>query len=101
MSEARVGVAVPKMNNGGNASAQSSATGANFVALAAQACSQITFLNNTGTAVEVRQGGAGVAIPVIDQTYFTLYGLTNANQLEIRRVDQDNAQVTIAYRWED
>lgn len=90
----------PMLTSGGNGTAQTSATGANWVTLTAQVCKQVTFVNNTGTAIEVRQGGAGTAIPVVDQSVFTFYGITNASDLSIRRVDTSNTQVTIAYRWE-
>ena len=68
--------------------------------LAAQRCSQLSIINNTGTAIGVRQDGAGAEVPVFDQSYFTFYGLNDAGQLSLRRVDQSNTQVTVAYRWE-
>jgi hypothetical protein len=91
---------VPLMNKGGNGSVQTAASGVDFVALPAQPCRQVTIANNTGAALEVQQGGAGVALPVFDQTYFTFYGLTDASQLGVRRVDQGVARVTVTYRWE-
>lgn len=83
----------------GNSSVQTAATGSNFASLASQACKQVEFQNNTGADIEVRQDGAGVATPVFDGTYYTFAGLTNANQLSVRRVDQSNTQVTATYRW--
>jgi hypothetical protein len=91
---------VPEMTDGGHTSVQTNATGANFSAFASQNCKQLTISNNSGTAIEVQQDGAGVALPIPDQTYFTFYGLANASQLGVRRVDQSNTQVTIAARWE-
>jgi hypothetical protein len=88
------------MNKGGNGSVQTAALGVDFVALPAQPCRQVTIMNNTGAALEFRQGGAGVAVPVFDQTYFPFYGLTDASQLSVRRVDQGVTQVTVTYRWE-
>jgi hypothetical protein len=90
----------PQLSSGGNASAQTNATGTNFTVLGSQACKQLTVVNNTGTTIEVQQGGSGVALPIQDQDRYTFYGLSNANQLGIRRVDQSNTQVTVAYRWE-
>jgi hypothetical protein len=88
------------MAGGGNGTTQTAATGANYTALGAQRCSQLTIMNNTGTAIGVRQDGAGAEVPVFDKSYFTFYGLGDASQLSIRRVDQSNTQVTVAYRWE-
>jgi hypothetical protein len=90
----------PVMNAGGNIALATAATGANFTAFAAQACHQLTICNDTGTTIEVRQGGAGVAIPVFDRTYFTLFGLANASQIEARRADQAGTSVTVKARWE-
>lgn len=91
---------VPRMTSGGNTSAQTAATGTNYTLFASQACKQLTIVNNTGTALEFRQDAAGVAVPVFDQSSFTIFGITNANQIGIRRVDTSNTQVTAQARWE-
>ena len=91
---------IPSMASGGNTSAQTAATGTNWVAFAAQACKRLTLANNTGAKVEFRQGGAGVGDVVFDGGYFVIEGVTNASQVEVRRVDTSNTQVTIAARWE-
>ena len=83
-----------------NGSVQTAATGTNYTALAARACRVVHIFNNTGTDIEVRQDGAGVAVPVYAGTYFTFRGIDNANQLAVRRVDTSNTQVTALYRWE-
>lgn len=90
----------PMMESGGNGTAQTAATGTNYTVLTAQACQQVTIMNNTGTSIGVRQDGAGAEVPVFDQSYFTFYGLRNASELAVRRVDTSNTQVTVAYRWE-
>ncbi|HYX00873.1 MAG TPA: hypothetical protein VE963_02225 [Reyranella sp.] len=91
---------VPVLAGGGNGTVQTAATGANYTQLGAQRCSQVSIMNNAGTAIGVRQDGAGAEVPVFDQSYFTFFGLGDASQLSVRRVDQSNAQVTVAYRWE-
>jgi hypothetical protein len=90
----------PLMTSGGNLTAQTAATGTNWTAFAAQACAQLTIVNDSGTKIEVRQGGAGVAIPVRDGATYTLFGLTNANQIDVRRSDTSNTQVVVHARWE-
>jgi hypothetical protein len=94
------GIVVPKMQSGGNTSAQTAATGTNWTAFASQDCKQLTLVNNTGTTIEFRQDGAGVGIAVPDQTYFPIYGISNVSQVSVRRVDTANTQVTVAARWE-
>jgi hypothetical protein len=91
---------LPLMLQGGNLSVTTSATGTNWTAFASQACKQLTICNDTGTNLEFRQGGAGAGMRVLDGTYYTFFGLTNANQLEVRRVDTSNTQVTATARWE-
>ena len=91
---------VPLLPSGGNGTVQTAATGANYTQLTAQRCSQVSVMNNTGTAIGVRQDGAGAEVAVFDQSYFTFYGLNDVSQLSVRSVDQSNAQVTVAYRWE-
>jgi hypothetical protein len=92
---------IPRMAAGGNMEVETSATGTNWVAFETQTCKQLTLVNDTGTAMEFRQDGAGVAIPVADDALFTIFGIENAAQIEVRRVDTSNTQVTLVARWEN
>ncbi|MGH2340633.1 hypothetical protein ACRC7T_04025 [Segnochrobactraceae bacterium EtOH-i3] len=91
---------VPQMAAGGHLAVTTAAGGTTFVAFASQACKQLTVINNTGTVLEVQRGGSGIAVPVFPATYFTFFGLTNANQLGVRRVDQAATSVTAQAVWE-
>ena len=91
---------VPQMASGGHLAVTAAAAGTTFVAIAAQACKQLTVINNTGTVLEAQQGGSGVAVPIFAGQAFTFFGLTNANQLGLRRVDQSTTPVTAHARWE-
>jgi hypothetical protein len=93
-------VTVPTMANGGHLSLTTNATGTNWTAFGSQACKQLTLSNQTGTTLEVRQGGAGVGFQIPDGAFYTFFGITNANQLSVRRVDTSNTQVTVTARWE-
>ncbi len=90
----------PAMVGGGNISATTSATGANWVAFDAQSLSQLTIVNDTGTDIEWRQDSAGVALPIASGNDFTIYGISDASQISVRRVDQSNTQKTVKARWE-
>lgn len=94
-----VGVA-PQMASGGNISAQTANPGTTYTAFGSQACKQLTVVNDTGTTILVQQGGAGVGVPIFDQSAFTFFGLSNANALGLKRKDDGNMQVTVAARWE-
>lgn len=91
---------IPSMTSGGNISVTTAATGTNWTAFASQALKQLTVSNQTGTNIEFRQGGAGVGFVVPAGAIFTFFGITNANQIEARRTDTSNTQVTITSRWE-
>ena len=90
----------PGMTTGGNLSVQTAVVGTTFTAFASQACSQLTVANDTGATIEFRQGGAGVAVPVFDGTYFTIFGISDAADIQVRRSDTSNTQVTVKARWE-
>lgn len=91
---------IPSMFNGGNISVQTAATGTNYTAFASQVCKQLTLSNQSGVTIEVRQGAEGVALQIPTGAFYTFFGITNANQLDVRRVDTQNTQVTITARWE-
>lgn len=94
------GYVTPIMRAGGNTSVQTPATGTNWAPFPQQSCRQLTVVNDTGTALEVRQDGAGVAIPLPTGTFFTFYGIGDASQMEVRRADTSGTQVTVKARWE-
>lgn len=93
---------VPCMNSGGHISQNTHATvGTTYVAFGNNACKQLTIFNNTGVAIEVQQGGAGVGVPIQDKTFFTFFGLTNSNQLAVRRIDLTAGALTVQARFEN
>lgn len=92
---------VPAMSSAGHVAAVTAATGSNWTAFGNNACKQLSVSNQTGTSLEFRQGGSGTGFPVPSGMFFTFYGLTNSNNLEVRRVDTLGTQVTINARWEN
>jgi outer membrane lipoprotein SlyB len=80
-----------------NAAVQTSATGANFVAVLAantMKCTAVRIHNNTGVALEVKRDDETVYIPVQDKDKSALFWVSDPNRLSIRRIDQSNTQVT-------
>lgn len=87
---------VPKATSVTTTSATTAAAGGvTFVTFPPQACTALDVVNVTGTTIEVQRGGAGVAIPLLSGQARLFVGVTNANQLGIRRVDQSANQVTV------
>lgn len=91
---------IARFTSGGNLSVNTNADGATFTAFPSQACTQVTVINDTAFSFEVRQGGAGVAVPVLAQSSFSFFGATNANQFSVRRKDLDVEVTTVYIRWE-
>ena len=91
---------IPSMTSAGHLSVTTAATGTNWTAFSSQACKQLTVSNQSGVVIEFRHGGAGAGFQVPSGAFYTFFGLTNASQLEARRVDQSNTQVIVTARWE-
>lgn len=78
--------------------ATSGSNGATYVAFAAQACTALEVVNTGSTAVDIeyQRGGATTVGIVIPAGYSRLIdGITNANQIAIRRRDQTATAVTV------
>jgi len=70
--------------------------GSGFAQFGSQACTSLDLVNNTGTTLEYRRGAGGtVYIPIPPGTSRLIQGITNANQIYVRRVDQSNTVVTM------
>lgn len=84
-------VTTPKLASGGNLRV-SVTTGS--VALAAQACSQVTIINRMDTDIVVTIGGN--ELDIMSRSYFTFFGITNLSALSIKGSEAGN----ISLRWE-
>lgn len=77
-----------------------SGTGTNYVAFASVDATKLIISNQTGTTLEVRQGGAGATFLIPTTQIITLSGITNTNQISLRRSDVSGMQVLVSARWE-
>ena len=71
------------------------ATGANYTAFSSQVCQSLDIVNTSSVAIEYRRGGAGNAMTILSGSSRLVVGITDANQIGVRRVDQSNTQITI------
>lgn len=70
--------------------------GSGFAQFGSQACTSLDLVNNTGTTLEYRRGAGGtVFIPIPPGASRLIQGITNANTIYVRRVDQSNTVVTM------
>lgn len=74
------------------------ATGTTYTAFGSQACKQLTVFNARPSAVDlqVRRGSSGATLCLPAGAFWVFVGLTNANQIEVRRWDTSNTQVTVS-----
>jgi hypothetical protein len=95
---AAVGTVTPRLTSVTAAtimSLETSATGATYAVFGAQACTSLDLINATTVDIEYRRGGAGVALVIPRGSARLITGITNANQISIRRVDTSNTVVTV------
>ena len=71
------------------------ATGANYTAFSSQTCQSLDIVNTSSVAIEYRRGGAGNTMTILSGSSRLVVGITNANEISVRRVDQSNTQITI------
>lgn len=90
---------LPAMGSGGFLTANTSAAnGASFTAFASQVCKQLTI--SCDQDLSVQQGGAGAAFFVPQNTMFTMFGISNANVIAVKRKDDANTATVVSARWE-
>jgi hypothetical protein len=71
------------------------ATGTNWTAFASTTCQSLDIVNTSSVSIEYRRGGAGSTMTILSGSSRLVVGITNANQIEVRRVDTSNTQITI------
>lgn len=77
-------------------SVTTSATGATPVAFTSQACKELEIVNDSNTVdIEYQVNATGSYVRIPARSWKLIDGITNANQVRIRRADQANTQITI------
>ena len=71
------------------------ATGANYTAFSSQTCNSLDIVNTSSVAIEYRRGATGSSMTILSGSSRLVVGISNANQIDVRRVDQSNTQITI------
>jgi hypothetical protein len=90
---------MPVSSNSAYGSAQTSATGTNWVTLSGATAGSATFVNNTGTTINVSKDGGTTFMPIPTGASFCVDFIQNTNQVSIKRADNSNTQVTIYYQY--
>lgn len=71
------------------------ATGTNYTAFSSQACNSLDIVNTSSVAIEYRRGATGNSMTILSGSSRLVTGITNANEIDVRRVDTSNTQITI------
>lgn len=71
------------------------AVGTNYTAFSSQTCNSLDIVNTSSVAIEYRRGGAGNTMTILSGSSRLVVGITNANEISVRRVDTSNTQLTI------
>jgi len=71
------------------------ATGSNYTAFASTTCNSLDIVNTSSVAIEYRRGATGSSMTILSGSSRLVVGISNANQIDVRRVDQSNTQITI------
>lgn len=76
--------------------ATSASAGATPTVFSSFACTALDIVNDTGTDIEyLRSGDTGIYMPILAGTSRLITGITNANLIGVRRVDQLTTAVTV------
>lgn len=79
---------------------ETSASGADWVPIGAGVSRSVHLHNDTGTTMEVRLGGSGPSIQIAASMGLTIRGIRFLSDVEVRRTDTSNTQVTMPYVYE-
>lgn len=88
--------------NWGTLQVQTAAAGATYTALPNRRCRVVTLRNDTETDIQIRRAGTTddpYTLP--DSAVEPFPVVSNANEIEVRRADSDDTQVTLTAHWDD
>ena len=92
----KVTIATPSVVSAALTDVQTSGTGASWVAFPAAACTALDIYNDSGTDIEFcYSADTTKKVKIANGGGHRVVGITNANQVSVRRVDVSNVQVTI------
>lgn len=92
----RIASTVPMATTVEITSVSTSAAGTAYVAFASKPCDALEIVNNSGVDVEYRRNGAGSTIVIKNQASRLITGISNANEISLRRVDLSATPVVVA-----
>lgn len=92
----RIASTIPMATTAEILSVTTSAGGSAYVSFASNLCDALEVVNNSGADIEYRRNGAGNTIVVPNKITRLITGISNANEISLRRVDLSNTPVIVA-----
>ena len=75
--------------------------GTGWQTLTGIACNTVLVDNDTSYEIEIRKNTASMVAKTIEQSYvFRIEGISNSNEIDVRRVDQSATQLSMVWEWE-
>jgi len=82
-------------------SVTTSTGGTGWETLTGIACDSVLIDNDTSYQIEIRKNtGNMVAKTIEPSSVFRVQAITNANEIDVRRVDQSTTQLSMVWEWE-
>lgn len=80
-----------------NGTVSTDSNGSTWVTLPSGACRAVDLVNSSDAAIAYRRNGGGESMVVLPLSSRGIVGVTNSNQIQIRRLDQANTVTTIYF----
>lgn len=82
-------------------SATTSTGGTGWTTLTGITCDSVNVVNDTNFDVEVRKNTGNMIAKTIEaSSVYKIEGLSNTNEVDVRRVDQSTTQLSMVWEWE-
>lgn len=88
------------VTSAGNLSLTTSSSGSTFTSFSDRVAKQLSITNVSGYQVDVKRNSDTVYQPIPSPGVWTFRGISNANQISVRRTDVSNAQISVIGEWE-
>jgi hypothetical protein len=95
-------IRIAPIDGWGTLQVTTAATGTNYTALPDKPARVVTLRNATASDIDIRKVGSGESPYLIPPGEIELFVVvSNANEIELKRTDNSNTQLTLAARYEN
>lgn len=91
----KIKISLPEESSVTILSVNTASNGTTWTAFGDTPCTRLDIVNNTGAMISYRRNGTGPTIELPDGASRLVLGITNANQIQVRRADSVATQVAV------